>query len=141
MSNETALELKRVLPASRERVFAAWTRTDLIKKWFAPGNMQTPVAEIDLRVGGNYRIVMQNADGETHSPSGAYEEIIPDEKLVFTWKWQDSDLVTRVTIILTELGAERTELILRHEGFPAEEIRDRHDEGWTGCLANLEAVL
>ena len=141
MPNDSMLELKRVLPVSRERVFAAWTETDLIRQWFAPGEMQTPVAEIDLRVGGNYRIVMKNATGETHSPSGVYEEIIPCEKLVFTWKWQDSELVTRVTITLKELGANETELTLKHDGFPSADVRDQHNQGWTGCLANLEASL
>lgn len=141
MPNESMLELKRVLPVSRKRVFAAWTETDLIRQWFAPGDMQTPVAEIDLRVGGNYRIVMQNAAGETHSPSGVYEEIVPDEKLVFSWKWRDSELVTRVTITFKELGANKTELTLKHDGFPTADVRDQHNQGWTGCLTNLEASL
>jgi len=142
MPSDNALVMTRIFPASRARIFAAWTTADIMQQWFCPGkDMTVPVAEIDAREGGNYRIVMQNTDGETYSPSGIYESVVPDEKLVFTWQWADSELVTRVTIELRELGANETELTLTHEGFPETEVRDRHDEGWIGCLDRLEIHL
>ena len=136
------LTMTRTLSANPARVFAAWTRAESLKKWFCPGkDMTVPVAEVDLRVGGGYRIVMQNKDGETYSPSGTFEKIEPDALLVFTWKWADSELVTRVTVKLEALGPEQTQLTLIHEGFPESEIRDRHSEGWTGCLDRLHDYL
>ena len=142
MNSGNTLVIKRIFAATREHVFAAWTRAETLKSWFCPGADTTvPVAEVDAREGGTYRIVMQNKDGETYSPSGTYEKIVENEQLIFSWKWADSDLVTRVTIDLKALNANETELTLTHEGFPETDIRDRHNEGWDGCLSRLEQSL
>lgn len=142
MSDTHTLVMTRVLPASRAAVFRAWTTTEMLVAWFCPGEeMTVPVAETDPREGGTYRIVMQNKDGETFSPSGTYEKVVRDEQLIFSWKWADSDLVTRVTIDLKALGPDETELTLTHEGFPETEIRDKHNGGWNGCLDRLESYL
>jgi uncharacterized protein YndB with AHSA1/START domain len=142
MSAGNSLVLKRTFPATCERLFAMWTSAEMMMKWFCPGKeMTVPVAEVDAREGGSYRIVMQNKDGETYSPSGIYEKVVPNEKLIFSWKWADSELITRVTIEFKPVGDKETELTLTHEGFPEIEIRDRHNEGWEGCLSRLaEAV-
>ena len=142
MPDGNTLVMTRVLPASAKRVFDAWTNPDLIKQWFAPGEkMTTPVAEVDLREGGDYLIVMEDDEGGKHSPSGRYETVIPNEKLVFTWKWAHMEMVTRVTIDLRQLGDNETELTLTHEGFPDEELRDRHNEGWSGVLGRLDSFI
>jgi uncharacterized protein YndB with AHSA1/START domain len=136
------LVIKRTLAASRERVFAMWTERDLVQRWFCPGaTMTVPVADIDAREGGEYRIVMQDADGQTYSPSGHYEKVIPNELLVFTWKWADSDLVTRVTLAFHALSDAETELTLTHEGFTSAELATRHRTGWDGCLSRLTAAI
>ena len=142
MNTGNTLVITRTYPASRAQIFEAWTNEDIVRQWFCPGkDMTVPVAEIDAREGGSYRIVMQNKDGETYSPSGVYEKVVPDEKLVFSWKWADSDLVTRVTIELRALSDTETELTLTHEGFPETEMRDRHNEGWQGSLSRLGAIF
>ncbi len=142
MNAGNSLVLKRTFPASCERLFSLWTSAELMMTWFCPSEeMTVPVAEVDAREGGSYRIVMQNKDGETYSPSGVYEKVVPNEQLIFTWKWADSELITRVTLDFRALGDSETELTLTHEGFPETEIRDRHNEGWEGCLSRLaEAV-
>jgi uncharacterized protein YndB with AHSA1/START domain len=142
MANGSSLVLTRVLPASREKVFAAWTDEALIKQWFCPSEgMTVPVVELDVREGGTCRLVVENTEGETYSPSGIYEKIEPNEQLIFSWKWTDSELITRVTIDLRDHGDDETELTLTHEGFPETEIRDRHTQGWEGCLAKLTDVV
>jgi len=134
--------MKRTFPASCERLFAMWTTGELLKKWFCPSDgMTIPVAEADANVGGSYRIVMQNKDGETYSPSGVYEEVIANEKLVFSWKWADSEVITRVTIDFVAISDSETEMTLTHEGFPDNEMRDSHYEGWEGCLSRLAAAF
>ena len=65
------------------------------------------------------------------------ETVVPNEKLVFSWKWADSELITRVTLDFRAVSETETELTLTHEGFPETEIRDRHDQGWDGCLSRL----
>ena len=72
MNAGNTLVLKRTFPASCERLFAMWTSAELMMKWFCPSKeMEVPVAEVDAREGGSYRIVMQNKDGETYSPSAS----------------------------------------------------------------------
>ena len=142
MSAGNNLVIKRTFPASCERLFAMWTTEELLKKWFCPGkDMTVPVAEVDAREGGSYRIVMQNKDGGTHSPSGVYEQVVPNEKLIFSWKWADSELITRVIIDFRAIGDSETELTLTHEGFPETEIRDLHNQGWDGCLSRLSEAV
>jgi uncharacterized protein YndB with AHSA1/START domain len=138
MRSKQRLTITRTFAASQERVFAMWTTEELMKKWFCPGQgMTIPVAEVDAREGGSYRIVMQSKDGETYSPSGVYETVQPHDKLVFSWKWADSEVVTRVTVELRAISESETELTLTHEGFPDADMRDRHSEGWDGCLTRL----
>lgn len=141
MAKQTSVELTRILETPRERVFSLWTDPEELKKWFAPGEMTVPLAEVDLRPGGQYQIVMQNREGDIYSPSGTYEEIVPNEKLVFSWQWADSDVVTRVTVVLRSLAPHKSELTVIHEGFPQAEMRDKHSEGWSSCLMNLEAAV
>lgn len=138
MGSKQSLTIRKTFPTSQERLFAMWTSEELLKQWFCPGkDMTIPVAEVDARDGGSYRIVMQNKDGETYSPSGVYETVRPHDKLVFSWKWADSEVITRVTIELRAISETETELTLTHEGFPDADMRDRHNEGWDGCLARL----
>ncbi len=113
MANGNSLVLTRVLPASREKVFAAWTEEAMIKQWFCPSEgMTVPVAELDVREGGAYQLVVEDSDGQTYSPSGTYEKIVPNEQLVFSWKWADSELITRVTIDLRDHGDHRASYLL-----------------------------
>ena len=141
MASENSIVIKRVFSASAERVFAAWTEVELLKQWMGPGKVTVSVAEVDLRVGGAYKLVMNDPEGATHIPSGTYEEIVPNEKLVFTWSWANADEVTRVTVELRELGDNETELTLTHVGFAETGVRDHHEECWKGCLDKLPAAL
>lgn len=139
MNDQSRLTMKRTFPASVEDLYALWTREELLKQWFCPGeDMTIPVAETDPREGGRFRIVMQDKDGQTYSPSGTYETVVPNKKLVFSWKWADSDVVTRVTLDFQSIGDNETELTLVHDGFPDSGMRDRHSDGWQGCLARLD---
>ena len=142
MANGNSLVLTRILPAPREKIYSAWTKAEMIKQWFCPSEgMTVPVAELDVREGGAYRLVIEDAAGETYSPSGIYEKLVPNEQLIFSWKWADSELITRVIIDLRDHGDNETELTLTHEGFPETDVRDRHNAGWEGCLAKLTEVV
>ena len=136
-----SLTVKRTFATSQERLFAMWTTGELMQQWFCPGeDMTVPLAEVDARSGGTYRIVMQDKDGETYSPSGVYETVQPHDKLVFSWKWADSEVITRVTILLRAVSESETELTLTHDGFPDAAMRDKHNQGWDGCLNHLAKV-
>jgi len=132
-----SLEIRRIFAAPRERVFRAWTVPQELDKWSAPGPM-TPTADVDLRVGGRYRIVMRGPDGTEHRVGGVYRVIEPPSRLVYTWKWEDKPggADTVVTVDFLERG-KSTEVVLRHEGFDDAEDRARHEHGWGACLDNL----
>jgi len=73
----TALTLRRTFQASRERVFRAWTTPEEIKQWKCPGDRTTPLVEVDLRVGGAYRVHMRKPDGTETRLVGVYREVDP----------------------------------------------------------------
>ncbi len=157
---ETAVVvIRRTFAAPRERVFRAWTEPEHLKRWFAPtDDFATPLAEVDLRVGGRYRLgLLRPPGGCGCTPSsecadagptmkyvgGTYEVIQPFEKLVFTWAWEESDMApdeTRVTVEFLD-RAGQTEVVLTHERLPSQESRDQHTHGWTGCLNRLGRMV
>jgi uncharacterized protein YndB with AHSA1/START domain len=85
---------------------------------------------------------MQAPNGTIHRVTGVYREISPPRKLVFTWYWE-TDPSRGDTLVTVELqqSAGTTDVVLTHEWFPDEELRDRHQWGWTSCLDNLQGVL
>lgn len=139
------LVVRRNFKAPIERVYAAWTEAEQIRRWLAPGRMSVPAAEADVRVGGRYRVQMADDNGEGdcefHTTGGVYREVIPNERLVFTWQWEGSGLETVVTLEFRRVSSKETELTLIHEGFDSEDTRNKHGQGWEGCLANLQIYL
>ncbi len=141
ISPDTTLQLKRTFQAPRERVYRAWTDPEEMKSWAAPSEDYEVAAEVDLRVGGKYRIQMTHRDGAVHTAYGEYEVVSAPEKLVYTWSWEDGVAKdTLVTVEFRDLGAA-TELTLTHERFPNTEARDKHSQGWSGCVERLEQLV
>ena len=139
LAAKPSLTLKRRLNAPAEKVYAAWTNPEQIAKWFGPDAGAVTRAELDLRVGGRYVIVFHSADGEEHHVSGTYREIVPNQKLVFTWAWRSTpERESLVTILIKPDGADASLLTLIHEQFFDEPARDRHQQGWSGALDKLE---
>ena len=136
-----SLTLKRRLNAPPAKVFAAWTDPEKLVRWFGPEQIEDVRAETDVRVGGRYHISARSPDGETHDVSGVYREVVPNEKLVFTWAWKTTpERQSLVTVLLKPEGSG-TLLTLTHEQFFDEAARDRHQHGWTGSLLKLEKFL
>jgi uncharacterized protein YndB with AHSA1/START domain len=136
----SSLEVRRTIRAPRRQVFEAWTKPEELKRWHAPGPLTVSLAEIDLRPGGKYRIHMREPDGKEHRVTGVYREVDPPKRVVYTWGWEGDHPVkdSVVTIEFFERG-ESTEVVLRHEGFPAGGERDDHEKGWTAIMDKLEA--
>lgn len=143
-TTETTLIIRRTFPAPREKVFQAWTKPEQLKKWFAASEDYVPaVAEVDLRVGGTFRLGMRNVKNDAqHVATGIYREIRPPEKLVFTWSWEGEPESgeTLVTIEFHDVG-ESTEIIFVQEFFPDVKRRDEHAWGWNGCFDILTRIL
>ena len=137
-----AVEVRRTFAASPKRVFQAWTTPEEVKLWAAPGpTLGVPVAEIDLRVGGGYRIHMREPSGKEYRVVGTYREVDPPRRLVYTWSWETDPTVVDsiVTVEFHDRGGS-TEVVLRHEGLPTEK-RAGHEVGWNGSLDKLARIL
>jgi uncharacterized protein YndB with AHSA1/START domain len=138
MSTKPSLTLKRRLNAPPVKVYGAWTDSTKISRWFGPENAEVLHAETDVRVGGRFRIVFRGPDGEEQDVGGVYREVLPNERLVFTWAWRTTpERESLVTVALKPEG-EGTLLTLMHEQFFDEAARDRHGHGWSGTLDKLE---
>jgi uncharacterized protein YndB with AHSA1/START domain len=137
----SGVSIRRLLQARRELVFEAWTRPDLMTRWFFPDRGWSAVITSDLKVGGRYEVAMRDATGGLHTQFGEYREVVPVSRLVFTWNCPELEVVDSVvTVDLVDHG-QRTELLLTHELPPDPKIRRGHQEGWEGCLGNLEKML
>ena len=149
MTAQYQLELTRLIDAPREKLFRCWTEPSLMKQWFAPKPLTTPVAEVDLRVGGASNIVMEAPDGQQIPCPGTYLEIVPNRKLVFTdaytGDWVPKDGKPFMTAIITfddEDGKTRYTARVRH--WSAADLKT-HEEmgfhgGWALCADQLEAL-
>lgn len=132
-----SLVIRKIMPATRERVFAAWIDPESMKVWMCPGHIASTEAQLDARVGGSFRIVMKGKDQE-YEHTGEYLVIEPPSKLVFTWISKGTDhQPTRVTVELFARG-KQCELVLTHERFPTPEKVEDHKRGW-GEIADLLA--
>jgi uncharacterized protein YndB with AHSA1/START domain len=145
MATETAvkpsLTIKRRLNAPPAQVFAAWIDPEKVMRWMGPGAITAHRAECDVRVGGRYRWQMRTPAGESHDVGGIYREIVPNEKLVFTWAWETTpERESLVTVQLKPEGAG-TLLTLMHEQLYDEDTRDRHQGGWNGALDKMEKLF
>jgi uncharacterized protein YndB with AHSA1/START domain len=145
MATQTAvkpsLTIKRRLKAPPAKVFAAWTDPDKVKGWMGPGEIKAEHVECDLRVGGRYRWVMKAPSGEEHDVSGTYREVIPNEKLVFTWAWKSTPERESLVTVLLKPDGDGTLLTLTHEQFFDEDARDRHQGGWNSAMDKMEKLF
>lgn len=146
---ETTLQITRKFAAPRDKVFQAWTDPKELKRWFAPSDdYSTTLVEVDLRVGGKYRIQMKAPGGEIYTVGGTYREVVFPEKLVYTWAWEGGascgtmgeEGETLVTVVFHDRAAV-TEVILTHEYFLTTEEKDKHGHGWVGCLERLAKTV
>jgi uncharacterized protein YndB with AHSA1/START domain len=136
-----SLTIKRRFNAAPAKVFAAWIDPEKIKRWMGPGEVKALQVESDPRVGGRYRWLMQAPGGEHHDVSGIYREVIPNQKLVFTWAWKTTP--ERESLVTVEIKPDGTSslMTLTHEQLFDAEARDRHQHGWNGAMDKLEKYL
>jgi uncharacterized protein YndB with AHSA1/START domain len=144
IADKVSLEIKRIIHAPRNRVYAAWTDPAQLREWFGPENVQTEDLIADARVGGKFRWDLTNSEGEKMTCRGEYRELQPNKKIVFTWQWQDDeDWEDRESVVTVELSDRDggTELRLSHEQLPNEQSRDGHTRGWNSALDKLERFV
>jgi uncharacterized protein YndB with AHSA1/START domain len=139
-----AVEIRRTFETGAGALFAAWTQPQRLQRWVW-GSLSNDVrAEVDLRLGGRYRVCTARPGGENWAMSGEYLQIAPNESLSCTLSW-DAPMgyeapQERVTVLFHERAA-RTEMVFRHAGLPTRAARDEHEKGWNDAFDRLAAML
>jgi uncharacterized protein YndB with AHSA1/START domain len=141
-----ALRVSRRIRATRERLFRAWTDPAQLRHWW---RMDEPGwafagAEVDLRVGGTYRLGMTGPDGRTHVAVGVYREVEPPARLAFTWDWEDPAIRvgdTLVTVDLLDAGGGASDVVITHVRFASADRAASHQRGWTQLLRLIDHHL
>ncbi len=136
-NDSTTLVLRRTFTASRQRVFRAWIEPEALEHWLRPRGMSMTVRNLEARVGGSFRFNLENGG----SIFGTYLQIVPPEKLVFTWSGEAiQGRETVVTLDFLDQG-QVTEVVLTHEHLDTPERRARAEGGWPSLLDALADVL
>jgi uncharacterized protein YndB with AHSA1/START domain len=138
------LRIERTFDAPVERVFAAWTSEEVLRRWLhGMRGWETPTAEVDLRVGGRIRIVMRDpAGGAEAGATGEYTQVEPPHRLVFTWVWDDHpDRPQLIELEFIERAGGGTTVLMTNSGIPGEERRESQRVGWSVCYDNLDRLL
>jgi uncharacterized protein YndB with AHSA1/START domain len=113
-----------------------------MSQWMGPSDAFGPSdVTMDVRPGGLYRIVMHGPDGQTHRVGGVFRDVVAERKLVYTWAWESTPERESLVTVLFAPSDEGTELVLTHQRFADVEARDKHREGWDGCLSRLDRYL
>jgi uncharacterized protein YndB with AHSA1/START domain len=133
------LHLKRFLPAPRPVVFNMCVEPDQLAQWWGPTGFTAPSIELDLRVGGGYRIEMQPPEGDRFFLVGEFREIDAPARLAYTFRWEDPDPEDRETVVTISLGDQRgsTEFSMEQGSFATERRRALHKQGWTESIDRL----
>jgi len=145
---EREIVIARTFNASAGIVFDAWTRADLVKRWWAPRSHQVSIAacEADVRPGGSYRYVLRRETGEEFAFSGQYREVSRPSRLVYTQVFEPLARLgaALVTLTLVEEGGN-THLLL-HTLYPSREARDQTvasgmEHGMRETIEQLDELL
>jgi uncharacterized protein YndB with AHSA1/START domain len=145
---EKELVITRVFDAPRELVFKAWTDPTQMARWWGPNGFTNPVCELDVRVGGAWRIVMRSPDGTEYPCGGVYREVVQPERLVFTNIATDKDgnpvLDGLTSVTFAEQGGG-TRLTLKTGAVAVVDYAAAYlagmEAGWTQSLERLAEEL
>ena len=137
------LRLHRVLRANPERVYRAFLDPAAMAKWLPPYGFTCKVHHMGVKVGGTYRMSFTNfTTGNGHSFGGVYRELIPNERLVYTDKFEDpnmtDEMVTTITLKKVSCGTEITAV---QEGIPAMIPVESCYLGWQESLEQFAKLV
>jgi uncharacterized protein YndB with AHSA1/START domain len=136
------VRIERTFPASADEVFDAWTSPEVMRRWLhCEPDWETPVAEVDLRVGGAVRVLMSRPDGSSGGAQGHYTVIERPHRLVMNWTFDDDPANEQLMDLTFSESEGATTVLLINSRISTQGRRDGQDWGWQGCLRELERLL
>ena len=144
-ADDRTLVITREFNAPPGLVFKAWTDPAHAARWGGPDGFTATQVVGELRPGGRWRACLRrDEDGLELWQGGTYREVVPPERLVFTFAWDREDGSPGDEMLITVLFAEaggRTRMTFRQEGFPTVAMRDGHAGGWSSAFDRLAEHL
>ena len=122
MPTDNEIVLTRVFDAPRQMVYDAFSKPELLKRWFGPHGWSLAVCEVDHRVGGGFRFVLEGPNGQRMGMRGAYRELHPPNRSVHVESYDDYPGESIVTSVFTEEMGRTT--LTATVAYPSREIRD-----------------
>ncbi|MES2906226.1 MAG: SRPBCC family protein [Pseudomonadota bacterium] len=138
-----AVRLHRVLTASPEKVYRAFIEADALAKWLPPNGYTCTVHHLEAKAGGTYKMSFRNfTTGQSHAFGGEYLELVPNQRLRYTDKFDDPNLPgeIQVTVTLKKVSCG-TELNISQEGIPDAIPAEQCYLGWQHSLRNLAKLV
>lgn len=142
MTATHGLKLERSFNKTAEQVFKALTDAKAIGRWFGPSDaFKVTVHRWDCKVGGKYRVEFNAPDGATHICIGTFKQIVPNQKIAYSWDWEGKPTMDSVVTFTLKPEGQKTHLTLTHDGIPAADAAEHHKQGWTGSMERLGRLL
>ncbi|MGA7720992.1 MAG: SRPBCC domain-containing protein [Ignavibacteriaceae bacterium] len=154
---ENAIEITRIFDAPRELVWKAWTEPEHFKRWWGPKDFTCPFCEIDFRIGGKYLNCMRSPEGKDFWTTGAYLEIKPPERIVYTDSFADDkgnvvpasyygfpsnySVMESIVTLTFEIYEDKTKMTLKHTGIPSGQFSNDTKLGWDEIFDKLAESL
>ena len=141
--DENTVRLHRVLATTPEKVYRAFIEADAVAKWLPPNGFTCSVAHMDAKVGGTFRMSFRNfTNGKSHSFGGEYLELVPNERIRYTDRFDDPKLpgVMAVTVTLKPVVVG-TEVHIEQSGIPAPIPVAACYLGWQQSLMQLAQLV
>jgi uncharacterized protein YndB with AHSA1/START domain len=137
-----AVALDRVIAAPRSKVYRAWLDPAVLARWMGPNDFTVTLATVDERVGGVHQVEMLDADGGHHVFVSVIEELVPDERIVFAFRFAPEAEQTKLTLTFDDADGGGTALRLRHERITMDgELNNQSvNDGWSQTLAKLQTL-
>lgn len=144
MTTDTGIKIEKqqTLNAPVDHVYKVLTQAEHIPNWYGPSDdFKITVHQWECKVGGKYRVEFNTPDGTTHIVVGEFKELVPNSRIAYTWDWEGQPVMNSLVTFEIEADGAKTALNFSHIGFPAEEVRDHHNHGWTGSLERLSRAV
>ncbi|MEO1104823.1 MAG: SRPBCC domain-containing protein [Pseudomonadota bacterium] len=144
---EETVRVSRLIPASVEAVWCAWTTPEETKRWWGRSmGMECHLYEMDLKPGGVFRLgIRKPGAGDTHADvEGVMQRVEPPHTLVYTWSWTKDEPRVRDTLVTVSFHPEgdgQTRVSIVHERLPRGDVTEMHREGWTAMLEDVARAV